>query len=118
VFAEIRAENGAFTLARQADSSQFTVGHGRRRHRHDCDGRGPAGVRVRGATGEEGRLPSVDVIADGHPSTAVRVNISPGQTESVDFAFTAPEAGVPVLVHTPMLDDVETSVPDSARPCA
>ena len=28
-----------------------TVGHGRRRHRHDCDGRGPAGVRVRGSDG-------------------------------------------------------------------
>lgn len=78
----------------------------------------PPGSAFGGATGEEGRLPSVDVIADGHPSTAVRVNISRGQTESVDFAFTAPEAGVPVLVHTPMLDDVETSVPDSARPCA
>jgi len=78
----------------------------------------PPGSAFGGATGEEGRLPSVDVVADGHPSTAVRVNISPGQTESVDFAFTAPGAGVPVLVHTPTLDEIETSVPDSTRPCA
>jgi hypothetical protein len=82
----------------------------------------PAGSVFGGATGEEGRLPSVDVVADGHPSTAVRVNISPGQTESVQFRFTQTRASspvpAPVLVHTPTLTPVESQTPDSTRPCA
>ena len=78
----------------------------------------PAGSAFGGATGEEGRLPSVDVMADGHPSTTVRVNISPGQTESVEFRFTAAPTGLPVLVHTPTLNPIETDVSAGARPCA
>jgi hypothetical protein len=77
----------------------------------------PADAAFGGVTGAEGPVPSADVLDDGRPSTAVRVNVSPGQTETVEFRFLLPPGrqAQPVIVHTPLLR--EAAVSTSAEAC-
>ncbi|MFT4211387.1 MAG: DUF4012 domain-containing protein [Microbacterium sp.] len=74
----------------------------------------PAGSGFGAVTGNGGRMPSVQAIAQGHPATAVRVNISPGQTESVEVRFTATDAQTPVIVSTPTVAGVDVAVEPAA----
>jgi hypothetical protein len=79
----------------------------------------PPGAAFGGVTGEEGALLSANVVDDGRPSSAVRVNVSPGETETVElrFVLAARPADEPVIVHTPALNDVAVGgIADDACP--
>lgn len=65
----------------------------------------PAGSYFGGVRSDGELLPSVNVEDAGLPVSAARVVLSPGESETIEFRFTAAEAGdiSPVLMHTPML---------------
>jgi hypothetical protein len=78
----------------------------------------PPGASFGGVTGADGPLLSANAIDGDRPSSAVRVNVSPGETESVDIRFVLAErpADAPTIVHTPLVGDVPQS-PLESSPC-
>lgn len=73
----------------------------------------PEGAGFGGVTGAEGTVVSADVLDGERPLSAVRVNVSPGQTETVEFRFVLPSStadDAPVILHTPLLRDVPVSI--------
>jgi hypothetical protein len=69
----------------------------------------PEGAGFGGVTGAEGAVLSADVVDGARPFSAVRVNVSPGQSETVEFRFVLPPGtggDAPVILHTPLLRDV------------
>lgn len=72
----------------------------------------PPDAAFGGVTDDQGPVPSADVIDDGRPSTAVRVNVSPGEEETVEFRFLLPPgtADPPAVVHSPLLRAVPVSL--------
>jgi hypothetical protein len=71
----------------------------------------PPAASFGGVVGEDGPERSTHTVDGGRPSTAVRVNVSPGETESVDVRFVFPKqpAAAPAIVHTPWLTEVAQS---------
>lgn len=70
----------------------------------------PAGAAFGGVSGPDGPVVSADVDDAGHPSSAVRVNVSPGESETVVFRFVRVQAGAqPTVLHTPLMNAVEVS---------
>lgn len=68
----------------------------------------PPGAAFGGAQGQDGAEPSADVMDGEHPSTAVRVNVSPGESETVTFRFVrVGGAGGAEILHTPLMAPVE-----------
>ncbi|KAA9150384.1 DUF4012 domain-containing protein [Microbacterium lushaniae] len=72
----------------------------------------PPGVDPAGVTGMKGGEPAAESLDGGRSFTAVRVNVSPGEAEAVEFRFLVPggDAGTPVVLHTPMLGPVPVQV--------
>ena len=72
----------------------------------------PEGYFFGGVINEGKAVRPGDVIESGFPSSATRINLSPGQTESAQFRFIAPKPGVddPVIVHTPLLTRPEVTI--------
>ncbi|MFH8249918.1 DUF4012 domain-containing protein [Microbacterium sp. B2969] len=58
---------------------------------------------------------STNVVDNGHPSTGARVNLSPGETNTMEYRFVSAEPGAvaPTIVHTPLVDDVAISADDA-----
>jgi hypothetical protein len=72
----------------------------------------PSGVWL-----EDGDPLSVAFAIDGGlPTMAARVNVSPGESETIEFRFTRPvDAGTPRIVHTPLLNDVPVGVAEKSN---
>ncbi len=62
---------------------------------------------------------SVDVDDNGFPTSLVRVNLSPGEVNVIDFRFVSAEAGTPTpqILTTPLLNAAEIQ-PPVVLPCA
>ena len=78
----------------------------------------PPGYFFGGVVNEGKAVRSGDVVDAGFPSSATRINISPGQTETAQFRFISPKPNVtdPVVLHTPMLNDpAVTLLPSGCR---
>lgn len=62
---------------------------------------------------------SVDLEDNGFPTSLVRVNLSPGEVNVVDFRFVSAEAGAPApeILTTPLLNPAEVA-PTVIVPCA
>lgn len=62
---------------------------------------------------------SVDVDDNGFPTSLVRVNLSPGEVNVVDFRFVSADARAPLpqILTTPLLNAPEIS-PAVLTPCA
>lgn len=78
----------------------------------------PPGYFFGGVVNEGKAVRSGDVIDAGFPSSATRINISPGQTKTAQFTFIAPAPDVTGLsvLHTPMLiDPTVTLLPDGCE---
>jgi hypothetical protein len=71
----------------------------------------PEGAAFGGVTAADGSVASANVVDAGRPSTAVRVNVSPGQTETVEFRFVLTDDAeqAPTILHTPLLEAVPVS---------
>ncbi len=67
----------------------------------------PAGTFLSSVTKEGSPARVAQAVEDGRPTTLLRVNLSPGEVNVVDFRFVTaqPEHAMPVLVHTPMLSE-------------
>lgn len=72
----------------------------------------PPGSYFGGVTKNGKRALSVDVDDAGRPTSLIRVNLSPAETNDVDFHFImgSPGALTPSLLHTPMLNTPTVSV--------
>lgn len=79
----------------------------------------PPGASFAGVVGEKGPKLSANSVDDDRPSTAVRVNVSPGESETVDLRFILPTrpAAAPTIVHTPWLSPIAQSPIDDANTC-
>ncbi|MGL4256163.1 MAG: DUF4012 domain-containing protein [Microbacterium sp.] len=71
----------------------------------------PEGAFFGGVTAGGRNLVSVDVEEEGFPVSAVRVDLAPGESQTIDFRFIS--AGTdpidPQVMHTPLLADVPVS---------
>ena len=72
----------------------------------------PAGYFFGGVINEGKAVRPGDVIESGFPSSTTRINLSPGQSESAQFRFIAPQPGSadPVILHTPLLTQPEVAL--------
>ncbi len=72
----------------------------------------PPGADPAGVTGMKGAEPAAQALDGTRSVTAVRVNVSPGQAETVEFRFllSGGAAVPPVVLHTPMLEAVPVQV--------
>jgi hypothetical protein len=68
----------------------------------------PPGAGSGGVSDDAGALPSRDVLDDDRPFSAVRVNLSPGESEGVVFRFVLRSGAAqhPIVLHTPTIDAV------------
>jgi hypothetical protein len=74
----------------------------------------PADRGLGGVSGAEGAVLSADAIDEGHPSSAVRVNVSPGESETVAFRFVRASAPAELsVVHTPLMNPVPVAESDT-----
>lgn len=73
----------------------------------------PAGTFLSSVTKEGAPARVAQADEGGRPTTLLRVNLSPGEVNVVDFRFVTaqPEQAVPVLVHTPMLSEPRIAAP-------
>lgn len=72
----------------------------------------PAGVIVK-----DEPYPGVTATEAGHPSSAARVNLSPGEVNTLEFRFTVPEkdARSLQLLHTPLMNAPAITVEQGCR---
>ncbi|MFJ6653890.1 DUF4012 domain-containing protein [Microbacterium sp. NPDC091313] len=79
----------------------------------------PPGAAFGGVTGEKGAELSANSVDGARPSTAVRVNVSPGESETVEFRFVLPSrpASDPTIVHTPWLSEITQSTLTEGDAC-
>lgn len=69
----------------------------------------PPGTFFGSVSRNDGPGHSTQVVSDGHPVSQARLNLEPGATDTLVFRFIAATPGEvdPVILHTPMIGDVE-----------
>lgn len=72
----------------------------------------PAGAFVGAVTVAGETYPAPAATVDGHPSSAARVDLAPGETKELEYRFTvtAEDAAHLQLLHTPLMGEPEISV--------
>lgn len=73
----------------------------------------PSGTFFGGVTRNEGRRHSIQTVADGTASSQARLNLEPGETDTLVFRFVASAPGdiEPTILHTPTMGAVEVAEP-------
>ncbi len=73
----------------------------------------PPGTFLTSVSKEGAAVAVAETVDGGHPTSALRVNLSPGERNVVEFRFVTADAGstTPVLVHTPLLTEARVTPP-------
>lgn len=71
----------------------------------------PEGMFFGGVSLEGGSIPSVNVEENGLPVSAARVDLAPGESQTLEFRFISPDSTAiePVVMHTPTVEDIPLS---------
>jgi hypothetical protein len=79
----------------------------------------PPGTFLSSVTKEGEPARVAQAVEDDRPTTVLRVNLSPGERNVVEFRFVAAQSGPasPVVIHTPMLTGPRIAAP-TALPCS